>query len=152
MWITHGQQRKYLVRKELHNHSNPSFPTTYCLRRLQGIRNLQRHSHCRVFPAYSMPDTMQGIPGMKEFEVNVYITVELKGLRSEFGYYACTLEYMKKDGQAAMMTFLYRDLPRSLWNLAQYKIPEWELALHELISLFTVWKLESGVGFIYIFF
>ncbi|GFI29414.1 ribonuclease H [Lachnospiraceae bacterium] len=39
---------------------------------------------------------------MKEFEVNVYITVELKGLRSEFGYYACTLEYMKKDGQAAM--------------------------------------------------
>ena len=32
---------------------------------------------------------------MKEFEVNVYITVELKGLRSEFGYYACTLEYMK---------------------------------------------------------
>ncbi len=37
---------------------------------------------------------------MKEFEVNVYITVKLKGLRSEFGYYACTLEYMRKDGQA----------------------------------------------------
>ncbi len=39
---------------------------------------------------------------MKEFEVNIYITVKLKGLRSEFGYYACTLEYMKRDGQAAV--------------------------------------------------
>lgn len=39
---------------------------------------------------------------MKEFEINVYITVKLKGLRSEFGYYACNLEYMRKDGQPVM--------------------------------------------------